>query len=270
MTLLVTGADGMLGSAVVRAAQEVGELVVPLGTQDCDIGDGAQVMAVVDRYPGAAMINCAGIVRERVDVDPIRSAWINGVGPHILAFYAKRVLQVSTDCVFDGALQEGAYLEDSPPCPLDQYGRSKLFGELRAVPHLTVRVSFVGLGQRGLIHWLLSQPAGVEVPGYINWYWNGWTASALARHLVTMALDPTVTGLLHLPGPEVVTKGWLLQQVAFRLRPDLKIVGTETPQALRMVLGSREKFLGQPSWYKMLEELAEEFRAIEPQVGSTR
>ena len=150
-------------------------------------------------------------------------------------------------------------MEDDVPNPSDQYARSKLFGELRAAPHLTVRVSFVGLGSRGLLHWLLSQPVGAEVPGFTNWYWNGWTASALARRLIALALEPGTVGVLHLPGPEVVVKGWLLKQVAFRLRPDLKVVRTEAPQTLRMVLGSRNEILGQPSWYKMLEELEEEY-----------
>lgn len=257
----------MLGSAVVRAAQECGELVVGLGRQECDIGNRDQVQAVLERCPGAVVINCAGIVRERMHVNPVRAAWVNSVGPQILALHAARVLQVSTDCVFDGAITEGAYLEDSPPSPLDQYARSKLLGELREAPHLTVRVSFVGLGQRGLIKWLLGHPEGAEVPGYTNWFWNGWTASALARHLVTMVLDPKMTGLVHLPGPEVVIKGWLLQQVAFRLRPDLRIVGTVAPQASRLVLGSQDEFLGQPSWYTMLEELAEEYRSLEPSGG---
>lgn len=265
--ILVTGADGMLGSAVVRAARRNDLDVVALSRRDCDIGEPVQVATVLGRYDNPTVINCAGIVRGRDEIPTLSAAWINTVGPQILARHAGRLIQVSTDCVFNGAV-DGAPFDEvySLVAPLDAYGRSKLFGEVRDPPHLTVRVSFIGLGQRGLVHWLLDHPEGAEVPGYTNWLWNGWTASALASVLLPLAMEPNIAGVLHVPGPTVVTKYWVLAEVAARVRPDLHIMPVEAPAASHMVLSSKKATFNAPTltWPKMLDELEEDYRLWQP------
>ena len=264
MTIVVTGAEGMLGSAVVRVAQREGLEVLALSRQDCDITDFPQVRKALPPYSFTTVINCAGIVRERQDLDGDQMQAVNIQGPHMLAQNAGRVLQVSTDCVFDGAILEGGYSEEDEPNPPDRYGQTKWKGELCYGPNLTVRASFVGLGQRGLLHWLLAHPEGAEVAGYTNWWWNGWTARALAPRLLELALNSAFTGMVHWPGPEVVTKAWLLREVAARLRPDLTVVETEAPEPSRMVLTTTKEVtwmtVANPTWDAMLDELEREYR----------
>lgn len=266
--ILVTGADGMLGSAVVQAAQRNGIEVVALSKQDLDISSIHQVERILKGYNRPIVINCAGIVRERADENEARTIDVNSLGPQLLALFAGRLVHVSSDCVFDGTITEGDYNELAAPCPPDLYGRSKLRGEVKEGPHLTVRVSFVGLGPRGLLHWLLMHPEGVEVPGYTNWFWNGWTASALACILLPMAVDPGITGLVHIPGPEILTKWWLVDAVARRLRPDLTVVETLAPEVRWMVLGSKMLDVKAPetTWAQMLDELEEEYRGLQTEV----
>ncbi len=208
------------------------------------------------------VFNCAGIVKGRQDVAESSFAMVNTYAPRALALHTSRLLHVSTDCVFDGRITEGAYTEASPTCPADAYGRSKLNGEVTIPPHLTVRVSFVGLGGRGLLRWLLDHPQGAIVQGYVNWFWNGWTVGAVAAQLISLALEPRITGLLHLPGPEVLTKSALLGMVANRLRPDLRVHQAFAPSASWMVLGSTVLGINAPgtTWDKMLDELEEEYK----------
>lgn len=269
MTILVTGADGMLGSAVMRAARGYSvDRVVGLTKQDCDIGDRIQVAEVLGRYRDPVVINCAGIVKEREDVSFIETRRVNAIGPMVLAKHVARLVHVSTDCVFDGKIQEGAYTESSKPCPEDTYGHQKLIGEAIPGPHLVVRASFVGLGQRGLLHWLLNHPDDADVPGYTNWIWNGWTADGLAHMLLEMATSD-ITGLLHVPGPNVMSKAFLLQRVASRLRPDLMIQEGPAPQDRRMVLESvlsselpgLNSLRRQLTWNWMLDQLEAQYRA---------
>lgn len=261
--ILVTGAAGMLGSAVMRAASMLGIEVVGLTRQDCDIGDRIRVREVLARYQDPVVINCAGIVRERFDTSFIDMRRINALGPMMLAKHAARLVHVSTDCVFDGTIQEGGYDEDAKPHPDDPYGEHKLAGEAIPDPqHLVVRASFIGLGQRGLLHWLLSHPYGARVPGFTNWIWNGWTTTALAPMLLALA-QSDISGLVHLPGPAIVSKAWLLKQVAWRLRPDLEIVDTEAPVWRRMVLSTARPPIPFPdgfSMWRMLDTLAAEYR----------
>ena len=179
-TIIVTGADGMLGRQVVRAGFQQRLAVIPLAHSRCDITNVTQVGDHLRPHPDAVVINCAGIVRGQPE------GWmdnVNGRGPHVLARFAGRLVQVSTDCVFDGKLTgdtEG-YTESSPATTSDRYSQTKLQGEVTDGPHLTVRGSFIGLGQFGLIRWLLDHPQGAEVPGYLNWYWNGSYVDAEAE-----------------------------------------------------------------------------------------
>ncbi|KKM71390.1 hypothetical protein LCGC14_1431130 [marine sediment metagenome] len=271
MTILVTGAEGMLGSAVLRAAHVANVDVVGLTKQDCDIGDRIQVAEVMARYQDpVVVINCAGIVKEREDISFIEMRRVDTLGPMILARHAARVVHISTDCVFDGKITCGSYTEDSKPCPQDPYGERKLEGESIPGPHLlVVRASFVGLGQRGLLHWLLNHPQDADVPGFTNWIWNGWTADGLAYMLLELATSD-ITGLLHVPGPNVMSKAFLLQRVASRLRPDLMIQETLAPEDRRMVLESTIPSSQLPglnplrrhlTWDWMLDELEAHYRA---------
>ncbi len=203
------------------------------------------------------VINAAGIVKGRDDVQPHEMVRTNSLLPHEIATHTnvKRIIQVSTDCVFDGRKHE-PYSEADQPSPVDLYGRSKLAGELLHESNaLTVRTSFVGFGKRGLISWLLAHPENGSIEGYQNWPWNGLYARTVARQLLTLALDSDMTGLLHLEG-EVLIKGTLLEQLAQLLRPDLTVRQTTTQVSRRMVLGSyRISGLDIPHWSEQLKEL---------------
>ncbi len=257
MTILVTGAAGMLGSAVMRAAQMLRLEVVGLTRQDCDITDRIQVAEVLGRYQDPVVINCAGIVKERAST-LIELYQVNALGPMILANHAARLVHVSTDCVFDGNIQEGGYDENAPPHPVDAYGEQKLAGEAIPDPrHLVVRVSFIGLGQRGLLHWLLSHPNGAQVPGFTNWIWNGWTVNALAPYLLSLAMQPDIVGLRHIPGPVMISKGELLDMVATLLAPGITVTLVEAEEPRRMVLGTGFASPAPPpyTWYEMVNDL---------------
>jgi dTDP-4-dehydrorhamnose reductase len=120
---------------------------------------------------------------------------VNVKGPFCLASHGIKVIQISTDCVFNG--EQGPYYEDTPPNAEDLYGKTKAQGELQS-PHLTVRLSFVGLGKRGLLHWLLNQKGSVS--GYRRVLWNGMTAPVAGRRIVESA---DKTGTLHLHGDDM-------------------------------------------------------------------
>jgi dTDP-4-dehydrorhamnose reductase len=146
MRLLVTGAAGMLGQDVVRAAEAAGHDVIALARRDLDIADGRAVLrAVLDAGP-EAVLNCAAWT----DVDAAESAEadataINGAAAGAVARAATDagalIVHVSSDYVFEGTAGE-PYVESSPVGPLSAYGRSKLAGE-RAVAQAAPRHAIV-------------------------------------------------------------------------------------------------------------------------------
>ncbi len=258
-TIIVTGANGMLGSQVVLAARRQRIQVVPLTREACDITNVSQVRDAFRPFPGATVINCAGVV-PHMTVSTPRMANVNGRGPHVLARVAERVVQVSTDCVFAGKPPRGVegYTESSRIDPADHYGRSKLSGELTGGSHLTVRGSFVGFGKWGLLAWLLGQPKNGTVKGYINWWWNGVYVRDYAEHLIRLA-HHDITGIVHLIGPTVMTKHRLLAVVAKRLRPDLTVVEANAPTRRKMILASARIPPIPASWTQMLQHLEEDY-----------
>ncbi len=214
--IVITGADGMLARALIVRLRESTIPYAAFSRAHLDITDPIDVRKIP---PQATVINCAGIVKDRPGVSRQRMLSINAAAPHLLSMHAARVIQVSTDCVFDG--QAGLYDESAEICPVDTYGWSKACGELTREPHLTVRTSFIGLGRHGLMRWILSQPADAIIEGYIDWWWNGLHVDVVAGYLIMLA-EMEVTGLVHLVGPDV-TKAELVKGLIDIVRPDLKM-----------------------------------------------
>src|SRR5262249_14210323 len=143
-----------------------------------------------------------------------------------------RLVHVSTDCVFSG--RRGRYTEDDAPDPVDVYGMSKLLGEVREAPAVTLRTSIIGLEPAGracgLVEWFLAagrrggrdarpdQRRG-QVNGYRRAIYTGVTTMEFSR-LVDRLLTKheELNGLWHVAAPEQITKHDLLARLADRLR----------------------------------------------------
>jgi dTDP-4-dehydrorhamnose reductase len=133
MRILITGANGQLGSALQRAL--TGEDLVLRDLPDFDLTIPACEDQIRDAGPAVivhvgAYTNVDGAERE-----PERAAAVNVHGTTYVARAAAalhaRLVYLSTDYVFDGT-KTSPYREEDSPRPLNQYGRSKYEGE-RAV-----------------------------------------------------------------------------------------------------------------------------------------
>jgi dTDP-4-dehydrorhamnose reductase len=133
---LITGAAGMVGSDLHHALAMRGEDVVALSKADLDITSSRCVQkAVADERPDI-IVNCAGYTRvDTAESNEAVANAINGSAVELLAEAANqgnaRLIQISTDFVFDGRKREPYEIND-PTSPLSAYGRSKLLGEIAA------------------------------------------------------------------------------------------------------------------------------------------
>jgi dTDP-4-dehydrorhamnose reductase len=157
MRILITGAGGMLGQDVQRAADAAGHEAIALTRSSLDITDSAAVAHAVDAAAPDVVVNCGAWT----DVDGAETAFsdalaANGAGAGHVAAAAQAAgawtIHVSSDYVFDGTKTE-PYVESDPVAPVSAYGRSKLAGEdevTRAAPerHTIVRSSWL-FGARG-------------------------------------------------------------------------------------------------------------------------
>lgn len=136
MKVIVTGAAGLVGRAVVSEFSARGDAVTAFDHQSLDIADEAAVRAAIESRVPDALVNCAAWTDvDGCESDPARATRGNAVGPELLASACGRVgallITISTDYVFDGE-KDGFYTQRDQPNPQSLYARSKLEGERRA------------------------------------------------------------------------------------------------------------------------------------------
>ncbi len=262
--LIITGAAGVLGRMLLEEAHKRDDSeqlqIVGLTREDWDFQKKQGKAPLIFESPKRrVLINCAGKIRDVGNYSPRTMSYINAFLPHALAssLHQDRVVQISTDCVFSGAA--GPYFESAIPSPTDLYGATKLAGELTDPEYkdrnvLTIRMSFIGLGKRGLLRRFLDQEESF-VTGFKTWWWNGLYARTAARVVLDWALNDSMTGLVHLEGP-VIRKYRLYEMLVDRFRPELDL-RPESPARKNLVLASNTDAndLYEFNWEDMIDEL---------------
>ncbi|MFW5630870.1 MAG: dTDP-4-dehydrorhamnose reductase [Acetivibrio ethanolgignens] len=141
MKVLITGAKGQLGQALLRLSSELSDIeVFPFASKELDITNEAMVEATLTRLHPDVLINCAAHTAvDACETDAENAYRINALGPKYLARACQAVdaamVQVSTDYVFDGT-KTTPYIESDLPNPQSVYGSTKLAGEEQAAKYL--------------------------------------------------------------------------------------------------------------------------------------
>ena len=199
---LVLGGGGQLGAAF---AELLGDGALVLGREGCDVTDRSSVEAVIGEVLPGLTINCAAMT----DVDacgrePQAAGRANAIAPGLVADacrrYESRMVQISTDFVFDG-LAGRPYWEWDATAPVNTYGRTKLEGERRVsalVPGaLIVRTAWLfSDSARGFLQWISSQAAEPECAVVNDQVGSPSAARDVARVVLDLARD-RVSGAVH-------------------------------------------------------------------------
>jgi dTDP-4-dehydrorhamnose reductase len=201
--VLVLGASGMLGNAVLRlfarspgfsitgSARSVASVwsFEPNLRQrivcGIDVDSADSLAGLLAEVRPDVVINCVGLVKQLAQADdPLAALPINALLPHRLARWCAlggaRLIHISTDCVFSGA--RGGYRESDVADATDLYGRSKHLGEVDYPHAVTLRTSIIGpeVGTaHGLVGWFLSQRGTVK--GYRRAVFSGLPTVELAK-----------------------------------------------------------------------------------------
>jgi dTDP-4-dehydrorhamnose reductase len=134
--IVVTGAAGLVGRAVVSQCVAQGEDVAAFDHRALDITAESALNSVFERERPDVLINCAAWTDvDGCEVDPERADKVNAIGTELLAVACRKLgaqlITISTDYVFDGE-KDGFYTQRDQPNPQSAYGVSKLKGEQRA------------------------------------------------------------------------------------------------------------------------------------------
>ena len=143
MTILVTGANGQLGSEMRLVSKSSADKYIftdvvelpGVDTMILDITDLDAVRKVVSEYDVKAIVNCAAYTNvDKAEDDVELCALLNSKAPEHLAVAMKEVdgllVHVSTDYVFGGDPYNTPCTEDRKGTPTGVYGQTKLDGEL--------------------------------------------------------------------------------------------------------------------------------------------
>lgn len=280
--ILVFGATGMLGHTLCRVLSQNHSVIgtvrghakeyrspllnVPLYSY-VDVNDMRTVYDAIKTTSPDVVINAIGIVKQLPDAaNRERSILVNSLLPHKLASICKihgaNLIQISTDCVFDG--NQGGYRETDQTTATDLYGRTKALGEVINDTDLTLRTSIIGRelppSHHGLLEWMLRQ-TWATVPGYTNAIFSGVTTTELARTIdIVIQEYPDLTGLYHVAAPPI-TKHDLLTMInatfdlGATIVPDTSVV---VDRSLNDDLFRATTNIPKPSWQRMVDELYDE------------
>lgn len=146
MRVVVIGATGQFGRAMVAACRGANWEVLPLGHDSVEVADVASVARALEA-PYDVVVN-ATVWHGPAQEDPVMALRVNALGARVVADHAAAhgatCVTVSTDYVFDGDAA-CPYDETVTPSPRSVYGISKATGEAlvrAATPnHLIVRVA---------------------------------------------------------------------------------------------------------------------------------
>ena len=242
----ITGAGGLIGGELVRAASLDGRNFVARGLSraDADLLDFKTVQELFRKERPGLVIHCAAISRSPASQGaPDLAKRTNVDATANLADLAAEIpfILFSSDLVFDGT--KGNYLESDPPNPLSVYAETKVAAEelVRKYPrHCIVRISLTGghssQGDRGFNEEMKNAwREGKALNLFVDEFRCPTAAPIVAQAVWELATKRAV-GTYHLGGAEKISRYELGKLMASR-HPELKP---------RIIAGSRKEYRGPP------------------------
>lgn len=226
---------------MVRALAEAGRPVVAWsGSQKgrvagvelrpVDLTDASQVRRAFAAADPRGVIHCAALSAVGDCYrDPVRAGLVNTDATALLGELASRMIYTSTDLVFDG--KEAPYTETDEPSPLSLYGKSKRDGERALLGRegaAVVRVALMyGPALIGSGGFFEQQKSALMKGTKVKLFHDEWrTPLALdeAAAGLIRVLDAEFDGVLHLAGPERLSREEMGRRWARFLGADLSLV----------------------------------------------
>ena len=251
MKVLVLGASGMLGSAMIRVlsennnlkvfgsirSQKVKKLFSPSISnhlvQCDDVTNYSDLVNVFNKVQPNVVINCISLSKTLLSKpDPLLMIPIYALLPHQLAKLCSasdaRLIHMSTDGIFSGS--KGNYVEGDPLDVQDFYGVTKFIGEVQYPHSISIRTSIIGhelQGYSGLLSWFLSQQKSCKC--FSNAIFSGLPSVVLAQIVRDVIIPrPDLFGIYHIAS-NPISKCNLLRLIAdvygkeIEILPDKKI-----------------------------------------------
>lgn len=240
--VMVTGATGLLGRAVVKALAKkhsvtaTGFSRAAEGITRLDLTDVDAVARAVAGIAPKVIVHCAAERRPDVSAqNPDAAKALNLSATQALCQAAKAagawLIYISTDYVFDGT--EPPYSEDAMPNPVNFYGETKLMGELAvaellpgaAILRLPILYGQVERLDESAVFVLIEQLLDYHKQGVDDWAVRRPTSTADIARAIDGMLDKhlageAISGIYHFSASQAFTKHGMLVALAQILGKD--------------------------------------------------
>jgi len=290
--LIVLGANGMLGSEVVRIAELNSVPVVAISRSsevpfDAESMEFEQVARKLGLSESDWLVNCIGWIPQKSSGDEKEDKRLAGLLNTSLPAQISKAkaqlrfnwIQIATDCVFKG--DRGNYSESDTRDAADLYGLSKIAGEELSRGAIQIRCSIVGRDTRtssGIYSWFKSAASKGSVQGYVNQHWNGVSTTAFARMSIgALRRDWTTPVSQHWLPRDAVSKFELLELFAksLELKPSA-VAPVQANDSVNRILVTQDQKASEALWrlagyskVPSIDDLCQEFIAADRKLGST-
>lgn len=235
LTWAVTGATGLLGSQVVARLHAEGAVVVafhhnsarpsaPLDRAAMDVTDETQTMRAIEAARADVVIHTAAMTNvDACEENEGAAMLLNARGAGHVARAAARAgakcVHISTDQLWDGT--QAMTTEETAPCPINTYGRSKAAGEERVLRNaenaLVIRTNFFGgatLTRQSASDAILSQLASGETfSGFTDVFTTPISTPDLINAMMSLVLCGQ-SGIFNVTGADRISKYEFARKIA--------------------------------------------------------
>jgi dTDP-4-dehydrorhamnose reductase len=227
MTILLTGASGLLGANFVEAARSRHVNVIAVYNQHslrvpgvetvrADLTDATSADDLVRSFRPLWTVHCAAVTNVDWCESHPKETWDIHVeaSRHLAAAMRKaggRLVYISTDAVFDGT--GGNYAEEDRCAPVNVYATTKLAGEQVVQDSLDssliVRTNMYGWNMQNkcsLAEWILSELEAQQlVSGFDDVIFTPILVNDLAEIVIEM-MEQQLSGVYHVAGSQACSK----------------------------------------------------------------
>lgn len=249
-TILITGANGLLGQKLVQKlarrdavhliATGVGRNRIPIDEgyvyEKMDITKPDQVREIFEKYEPTEIINTAAMTNvDQCEKEPEACWELNTKAVEtqvkLCQEFETRMVHISTDFIFDGVA--GPYTEKATPNPLSVYGKSKLEAEniilTSGIPYAIARTMLVfgvvpDMSRSNIVLWAKKSLENNQPIKAVNDQWRCPTlAEDLAEGVVLMTMKDK-NGIFNISGPDMYSVYEMVEIVADHWKLDKSLI----------------------------------------------
>ena len=251
--VLITGAFGQLGNAVLKRFQDVEILatdifIPPLSSgsfsmEILDVTKPEDVVKVLKRFQPDVVLNLAAMTNvDGCEANPEVAEKINSGGVrNFLEVFGGMFIQISSDYVFNG--KAGPYDEEDIPDPINVYGRTKLdsdkfvmqYQNSWCIVRTNVVFDYSKHSDASFVKWVINSLQNNKQIRVVHDQWNNPTWTYALADILGVIVEKESVGLYNYGGAEQINRLEFAMTIAKVFHLDDSLITPITTESLNQI-----------------------------------